>query len=64
MITPGKGKGKIEYLDEHFNLKKSNSVFTQIQIQLFVTGLKKAILFVYSEKDCKEVEVREDSIFQ
>lgn len=44
-------------------LLKSHMYYSQIQIQLYVCGLYKAILFVYSEKDDVCIEVLRDDEF-
>ena len=53
---------EIDYLQEG-QLKKSSSVYTQIQVQLYCCNLQFADLMVYSKHDYKLIEVRRDEDF-
>ena len=52
----------VPYL-ENSSLKKSHPYYTQIQIQLYCCEIEKTILFVYSDKDFKLLEVEKDTDF-
>ena len=53
----------VEYLDFLGRLKKTHTYYTQVQIQMYVTGLQLAHLFVYSSKDYKLVSIPFDEAF-
>ena len=48
---------------ENSTLKKNHPYYTQIQIQLYCCEMELAILFVYSNKDYKVLEVKKDTEF-
>ena len=47
----------LDYLDENGNLKQSHPYYTQIQITAWISDCDEAILFIYSSKDYKIVNV-------
>ncbi|XP_064464173.1 uncharacterized protein LOC135375377 isoform X2 [Ornithodoros turicata] len=65
-IVDDTGKSSVEYLeleDGQVALKKSHAYNTQIQVQLYILNLSKAILFVYSPKQSVTVIVARDDSF-
>ena len=53
---------KVPYL-ENGRLKKSHPYYTQIQVQLYCSELKSALLFVYSTAEHKLVKIEKDNFF-
>lgn len=44
-------------------LKKSSGYYTQVQVQMGVTGLNTCVLFVYSKEECRQISVPFDQSF-
>nr|XP_037278183.1 uncharacterized protein LOC119171446 [Rhipicephalus microplus] len=44
-------------------LKKSSGYYTQVQVQMGVTGLNTCVLFVYSNEECRQISVPFDQSF-
>ena len=57
-------KVEVDYLmNNNTELKETHAYYTQVQLNMYLTGLSKAHLFVFSTKDSVLVEVPRDDYF-
>jgi hypothetical protein len=54
---------RVKYLDDQDQLSRKDLYYCQVQLQMFVTGLKKCFFFVFSRQDYKQVIVHHDQDF-
>ena len=57
------GKIKVDYIDKNEKLVPTHSYYSQIQIQMYITGAKNCHFFVYSHSDHKLIIVKYDESF-
>ncbi|XP_064472487.1 uncharacterized protein LOC135386943 [Ornithodoros turicata] len=53
----------LTYVDDKLTLKKSHEYFTQIQVQMYIMNLSKAILYVYSSVQSVYLYINRDDEF-
>lgn len=57
---------KLQYLifvNDEITLRRTHPYYTQIQVQLYILNLQRALLFVYSPKQSVIVSVKRDEVF-
>ena len=55
--------GDLPFLDKDGKLKKSHTYYTQIQLGMHLCNCEDAILFLYTLKDQKVINVKRDTQF-
>lgn len=51
------------FIDYIIELRKSHQYYTELQVQMYVLNLEKALLFVYSQDQCVIAAVKRDEAF-